>query len=110
VLDEFSSSHSTNLRGQSRCPRNAQGQNENSAMTNPTPDPVPAPAPAPVVLVTSKVWWQSKTVWSGIVAVAVELYNVFASSYSLPAIPSYVFAVLGGLGIYGRVTATTVIK
>lgn len=58
----------------------------------------------------SKKWYLSKTVWSGIVAVIVAAYNAAASSFGFPAIPEFVFAVLGAFGIYSRVTATTTIK
>lgn len=52
-----------------------------------------------------KRWWKSKTVWSGVIAVLVAGYNAAATQWSIPAIPEWVFALLGGLGVYGRVTA-----
>ena len=58
-----------------------------------------------------KSWWKSKTIWSGVLAVAVSVYNSarepLGASFgiTLPEIPEFVFAVLGGMGIYGRVSA-----
>jgi hypothetical protein len=53
-----------------------------------------------------KQWWKSKTVWSGILAIAFAGYTEAAGQFGLPPVPEFVFAVLGVLGIYGRVTAT----
>ena len=58
----------------------------------------------------SKKWYMSKNVWVGIVAVLVAAYGTAATQFGLPAIPEFVFGVLGALGIYTRVTATSVIK
>lgn len=61
----------------------------------------------------TKKWYQSKTVWAGVVAVLVSLYNAVGSNlapalgHALPAIPDWIFTLLGALGIYGRVTADT---
>ena len=61
--------------------------------------------------VDTKKWWQSKTVLSGIVAVLVGTYNLVGANlapsfgWHLPAIPEFVFTILGAIGIYGRVTA-----
>ena len=68
--------------------------------------------PAPIL---TKNWWESKTIWSGIIAVLVAIYNVWLANQStfgvnLPPIPNYVFAILGAFGIYTRANATTVIK
>jgi hypothetical protein len=52
-----------------------------------------------------KKWFQSKTVWAGIVAVIIAAYNSASSQFGLPAIPEYVYGILGALGIYGRATA-----
>ena len=54
-----------------------------------------------------KSWFQSKTIIAGIVTVAVAAYNAARSSLapSLPAIPEWVFVLLGAAGVYGRVTA-----
>lgn len=58
----------------------------------------------------SKKWWKSKTVLSGIVAVGLAAYSTAADHFGLPATPEWVFAILGALGVYGRVTATKEIK
>lgn len=51
-------------------------------------------------------WYQSKTIWSGIVVVLVAAYNTASGQFGLPAIPEHVFAILGALGIYSRTAAT----
>lgn len=53
-----------------------------------------------------KSWWKSKTVWAGVVSVIVAGYNAAAANWNLPQIPEWAFALLGGLGVYSRVTAT----
>ena len=58
----------------------------------------------------TKVWYKSKAIWTGIVAVLVAAYNSACVSFGLPIIPEYVFAILGAFGVYTRATATTVIK
>ena len=58
----------------------------------------------------SKKWWQSKAVWTGVIAVLIASYNTASAQFGLPAIPEVIFAILGALGIYSRVNATTVIK
>ncbi len=55
-------------------------------------------------------WFQSKTVWAGVVAVIVAAYNAASVSFGLPAIPEFVFGLLGILGVYGRVNSTGSIK
>lgn len=57
----------------------------------------------------AKAWWQSKTVWAGVVAVLVAGYNAGAEAFGWPAVPEFVFALLGALGVYGRVQATAVV-
>ena len=52
-----------------------------------------------------KAWWQSKTVWAGIAAIGVAAYNEASSTFGLPPIPEWAFAILGALGIYGRAVA-----
>ncbi|MCA1800624.1 MAG: hypothetical protein LC650_04970 [Actinobacteria bacterium] len=54
-----------------------------------------------------KVWWRSKTVWSAIVAILVAAYNTASVQFGLPAIPDFVFGILGALGIYARGVADT---
>lgn len=69
-----------------------------------------------VFVENSKNWYQSKTIWTGVVTILIAVYQVvvplLASSFGivLPAIPEWLFVILGALGIYARKTATTVIK
>ena len=56
-----------------------------------------------------KKWYLSKTIWAGVVAVLVAAYNSASVQFGLPAIPDFVFAILGAFGVYGRATANTVI-
>lgn len=58
----------------------------------------------------TKKWYQSKTIWSGIVAVIIAAYNTAATQFHLPIIPEFVYGILGSFGIYSRVTSNTVIK
>lgn len=58
----------------------------------------------------SKKWFLSKTIWVGVVAVLLAAYSTAAVQFGLPAIPEWVFGILGALGIYTRSTATTVLK
>lgn len=58
----------------------------------------------------SKKWFQSKTVLSGVAAVAIAAYNAASAEFGLPPIPDFVFGILGALGIYGRVTAKSTIR
>jgi hypothetical protein len=58
----------------------------------------------------TKAWYKSKTIWAGIVAVLIAGYNTASASFGLPAIPEFVFALLGAFGVYTRTTANTVIK
>ena len=54
-----------------------------------------------------KRWWQSKTIWMGIVAVLVVAYNTAGEHFmGLPPIPEFVYALLAALGVYGRSVAT----
>ena len=61
--------------------------------------------------VEKRAWFRSKTVWSGVLAVLVAGYNGVREpvgaqfGVTLPPIPEWAFALLGGLGIYGRATA-----
>lgn len=54
-----------------------------------------------------KKWFKSKTIWTGVVAVLLAAYSTAASSFGLPPVPEWIFAILGTLGIYTRTTATT---
>lgn len=62
----------------------------------------------------TKKWWESKTMWSAIIAVVIAFYNTWLANQTnfgvnLPPIPEYVYGILGALGIYGRATANTTI-
>lgn len=62
-----------------------------------------------------KPWWKSKTILSDIVSILVVAYGAASTGlaahlgHPLPIIPDWVFAVLAGIGIYGRTSAETVI-
>jgi len=59
----------------------------------------------------TKKWYESKTIWSGIIAILIAVYNtvrpLLAQYFGvyLPEIPDWVYTILGALGIYGRVVA-----
>ena len=53
----------------------------------------------------SKKWWQSKLIWSGIVATLIAAYNTAAGTFALPPIPDFVFGLLGIFGVYNRVAS-----
>lgn len=57
----------------------------------------------------TKKWFLSKSVWTGIVTGLLGIYSVIAPNVGGPAIPEWVFALLGGLGVYTRVNATKTI-
>lgn len=52
-----------------------------------------------------KKWWQSKLIWAGVVAVVISAYNTAAIQFGLPAIPEFVYGILGAFGVYNRVTS-----
>lgn len=71
----------------------------------------------------SKHWYTSKTIWAGIIAVILGVYDAAVAGllsgcntdpvglcFHLPVIPAWVFSILAAFGIYGRKTATTTIK
>jgi hypothetical protein len=58
----------------------------------------------------SKKWYLSKTIWTGVVAVVLAAYSTASSAFGLPAVPEWVFGILGAFGVYSRATTTTVIK
>lgn len=63
----------------------------------------------------SKSWLKSKGVWTGVVTVLIGTYEMVAQylapqfGWNLPPIPGFVFTILGTLGIYSRVIASTTI-
>jgi hypothetical protein len=64
-------------------------------------------------LMDKKKWYLSKGVWSGIFAVLFGLYDAVSIhlapqfGFTLPQIPPIVYTILGALGVYSRVTATS---
>lgn len=61
----------------------------------------------------TKPWYQSKSIWSGIIAALIGIYNVVATTalpafgHTAPALPDWIFTILGAIGVYGRATADT---
>ena len=57
----------------------------------------------------TKPWWQSKTVWAGVIGVLVVAYNAFREQLmpGAPVIPEWILGLLASIGVYGRVSATT---
>lgn len=59
----------------------------------------------------TKEWYKSKTIWAGIITILITIYNTVRPlllqffGVNLPEIPSWVYTILGALGIYGRVSA-----
>jgi uncharacterized membrane protein len=45
--------------------------------------------------------------WAGVVGGIIVAYNAIAPQIHLPAIPEFVYALLGAIGVYSRVTADT---
>lgn len=67
-------------------------------------------------MIDKKEWYKSKTIWAGIITILITVYNTVRPLVSenfnvnLPEIPEWVYTILGALGIYGRVSAKSVIK
>jgi hypothetical protein len=57
----------------------------------------------------TKKWWLSKGVWVAVVTGIMGIYTTLQPTVGLPVIPEWIFAILGGLGLYSRVTATKTI-
>lgn len=55
----------------------------------------------------TKKWYTSKTVWTAVIGGLVGLYGAISSVHPLPAIPAWVYTVLGSMGLYGLRTADT---
>lgn len=55
----------------------------------------------------SKKWYQSKTVIASLVTALMGLYMTIAPQLHWPAVPEWVFSILGAIGVYSRVTADT---
>jgi uncharacterized membrane protein len=62
----------------------------------------------------SKKWWLSKTVWAGIITAVVGAAQAIGLQFGFDLmanpIAGVVLTILGVLGVYGRATATTVLK
>ncbi len=64
----------------------------------------------------SKKWYKSKGVWTGIITVLVALYQGIDTQigpqfgFDLPTIPNIVYVILGGMGVYSRKVAKTIIE
>lgn len=54
-----------------------------------------------------KAWYKSKTMWAGIIAVAMTAYNSCCEQFGFPVMPEFIYAILGTFGLYGRTKATT---
>ena len=60
--------------------------------------------------VVDKPFWQSKTIWAAVVTGIIGIYNGIATVKGLPAIPEWIYPILGSIGVYSRVTSTTTIQ
>ena len=60
-----------------------------------------------------KKWWKSKSILNGIVIVIIGTYETVRLSlapqmgWNLPAIPEFLYVILGAIGIYSRKVADT---
>lgn len=63
-----------------------------------------------------KKWWKSKSILNGIVIVIIGTYETVRLSlapqmgWNLPAIPEFLYVILGAIGIYSRKVADTKIS
>jgi hypothetical protein len=66
------------------------------------------------VITTSKKWYTSKGVWTGIITIAIGAATGIAKLFGMDlngnAIFGLVLSVLGAIGLYSRVTADTKIN
>lgn len=58
-------------------------------------------------VVDTKKWYLSKGVWTGVVTGLMGIYLSLSPQLNLPAVPEWIIALLGALGVYSRVTAET---
>ena len=58
----------------------------------------------------TKKWYLSKGVWTGVVTGLLGIYAALQPVTHLPVVPEWLFALLGAMGIYTRVTATKTIE
>jgi uncharacterized sodium:solute symporter family permease YidK len=55
----------------------------------------------------TKPWYQSKGVITGIVTGLMGIYLSLAPQLHWPAVPNWIFSILGAIGVYARVSADT---
>lgn len=58
----------------------------------------------------TKKWYLSKGIWTGVITAVIGLYLSLAGQFHWPAIPEWIFTVLGAIGVYSRMAATTKIE
>lgn len=58
----------------------------------------------------TKKWYLSKGIWTGVVTGLLGIYVSLVPQLHLPAVPEWIFALLGALGVYSRATATTTVE
>lgn len=58
----------------------------------------------------TKKWYQSRNLWTGVVTAIMGVYLSMAQQFHLPAVPEWIFAILGAIGVYTRVTTTAKIE
>lgn len=58
----------------------------------------------------TKTWYQSKTIWTAIVGALVGIYGAISTVHPLPPIPTWVYTILGSMGLVGLRTADTKIE
>ena len=57
----------------------------------------------------TKKWYLSKGIWASIVTGLMGIYMTVQPVAGLPAVPEWIFAILGAMGLYARATATKAI-
>lgn len=55
----------------------------------------------------TKPWYKSRGVWTGVAATLIAAYGTASVQFGLPAVPEWIYAFLGALGVYSRVAADT---
>lgn len=58
----------------------------------------------------SKPWYQSKTLWTAVIGAIVGIYGAISTIHPLPEIPTWVYTLLGSMGLWGLRTADTKIQ
>ncbi len=57
----------------------------------------------------TKPWYQSKTMWTAVIAALVGVYQAIGTIHPLPAIPDWIYSLLGAAGLVGLRTANTLL-